>query len=84
MHMGQYAAQNIHQLMLVEKEGIKPEFLELQEIPPMIGIAVGKQAVAYWPADGVTYGESVQEMCFGNDLGYTSEYRKYDKDIEPS
>ncbi|KIW21630.1 hypothetical protein PV08_02210 [Exophiala spinifera] len=71
MHMGQYAAQNIHQLMLVEQEGIKPEFLELQEIPPMIGIAIGKQAVAYWPADGVTYGESVQEMCFGNDLGYT-------------
>jgi len=69
MHMGQYAAQNIHQLMLAQHQGINPEFMELKEIPPMIGIAIGKQAVAYYPSDGTTYGESVLKTCFGDDLG---------------
>ena len=72
MHMGQYAAQNIHQLMLAQRQGIKPEFMELKEIPPMIGIAIGKQAVAYYPTDGTTYGESVLKTCFGDDLGHAS------------
>ncbi|RMZ80571.1 hypothetical protein DV737_g2892, partial [Chaetothyriales sp. CBS 132003] len=44
MHMGQYAAQNIHQLMLAQVQGFKPEFMELNEIPPMIAIAIGNQA----------------------------------------
>ncbi|KAK5206370.1 hypothetical protein LTR41_007808 [Exophiala xenobiotica] len=71
MHMGHYAAQNIHQLMLAQRQGIKPEFMELQEIPPMIGIAIAKQAVAYYPSDGTTYGESVLKAYFGDDLGHT-------------
>ncbi|KIX08832.1 uncharacterized protein Z518_03489 [Rhinocladiella mackenziei CBS 650.93] len=69
MHMGQYAAQNIHQLMLKQVQGTKPKFMELDEIPPMIGIAIGKQAVAYYPGDGTTFGEDMMQKLFGDDLG---------------
>ena len=54
----------------------KPEikFLELAEVPPMIGLAIGKQAVAYWPAGGMVSGEETLETFFGKDLGFSSEF----------
>lgn len=69
MHMGQYVAYNIHQVMLKQLQGTEPKLMELDEIPPMIAIAVGKTAVAYHPAEGTTFGEDLLSRLFGNDLG---------------
>ncbi len=80
MHQGYYAAHNIHQLMALQERRVKggkeqePKFLELGEIPPMIGLAVGKKAVAYWPEAGVSSGEDVLKAFFGEDLGFSSEF----------
>lgn len=75
MHMGYYTASNIYEYML-QHTGSKKDIklLELAEIPPMIGLAVGKQAVAYWPEGGMTSGEDVMKSFFGDDLGFSSEY----------
>jgi hypothetical protein len=73
MHMGMLAAVNIHQLFEQSKFGSVPEFMQLEEIPPMIGLAVGKQAVGYWPGGGTTSGEDVMDTYFGKDLGLTSK-----------
>ncbi|KAK1753394.1 apoptosis-inducing factor 2 [Echria macrotheca] len=76
MHMGYLAAHNIHQRMLYRLGGAEqsretPVDLTLDEIPPMIGLAVGKKAVAYWPEAGTTSGEDVMKLFFGEDLGFT-------------
>ncbi|XHG07529.1 hypothetical protein AWENTII_010668 [Aspergillus wentii] len=71
MHMGHYAANNVHQLMLQQATGIKPEFLTLQEAPPMIGIALGKKAVTYNPVEGTRDGEDLMASMFGEDMGNT-------------
>ncbi|KAH8881698.1 pyridine nucleotide-disulfide oxidoreductase-like protein [Thozetella sp. PMI_491] len=71
MHQGYYAANNIHQIMNQRLFGTAPVFLELAEVPPMIGLAVGKKAVAYWPQEGTTYGVDVMKAFFGDDLGFT-------------
>lgn len=39
----------------------------------MIGLAVGKKAVAYGPDMGTVSGEDVMEAYFRNDLGFDSE-----------
>ncbi|KAK3949841.1 hypothetical protein QBC32DRAFT_242838 [Pseudoneurospora amorphoporcata] len=70
MHMGYLAANNIHMRMKQAVSGTEPTYLELDEIPPMIGLAVGKKAVAYWPTNGVTSGEDVNKLFFGDDLGF--------------
>jgi hypothetical protein len=46
--------------------------MELAEVPPMIGIAIGRQLVAYYPPDGTTYGEDLLKQSFGDDLSNTS------------
>lgn len=74
MHMGQYAAHNIHQLMLQNLHQEQPSFKELDPIPPMMAIAIGKQAVAYHPSEGTTFGEQVLKSSFGDDLGDSSRY----------
>lgn len=74
MHMGYYAANNIHQQMRQKLvPGAEPALLELEEIPPMIGLAVGKKAVSYWPQAGMSSGEDVMKLFFGDDLGFESE-----------
>jgi hypothetical protein len=77
MHMGYFAANNIYQRMMLQaqntEEARKTMVLELDEISPMIGLAVGKKAVSYWPEGGVTSGEDVMKLFFGDDLGFTSE-----------
>ncbi|EOD50006.1 putative pyridine nucleotide-disulfide protein [Neofusicoccum parvum UCRNP2] len=70
MHMGQYTAQNIHQQLLKEVYGNEPSFKELGEIPPMIGLAVGKKAVVYDPDEGTDDGEHLLKSYFGQDLGH--------------
>ncbi|KAK0713933.1 pyridine nucleotide-disulfide oxidoreductase-like protein [Lasiosphaeria miniovina] len=74
MHMGYYAAHNLHQRLLASSSSPTaetPKFLELAEVPPMIGLAVGKNAVSYWPGGGMTSGEDVMTVFFGDDLGFT-------------
>ncbi|GFF32000.1 apoptosis-inducing factor 2 [Aspergillus lentulus] len=70
MHMGHYAGYNTHQLMLAECVASKPVFRELQEIPPMIGLCLGRTAVSYHPADGVKEGEDILASMFGDDMAY--------------
>ncbi|KAF7125666.1 hypothetical protein CNMCM5793_001905 [Aspergillus hiratsukae] len=70
MHMGHYAGYNIHQLMLAECVASKPAFQELQEIPPMIGLCLGRTAVSYHPVDGVKDGEDILASMFGDDMAY--------------
>ncbi|KAI0020859.1 FAD/NAD(P)-binding domain-containing protein [Xylariomycetidae sp. FL0641] len=72
MHEGKYAALNIHQLMLRERggdESREPVFMELQDIPPMIGLAVGKNAVSFGP-EGMNSGKQVMQRFFEDDLGF--------------
>lgn len=73
MHMGYFVAHNIHELVLQKMNGAEPKFQELGEVPPMIGLAVGKKAVSYGPAQGVMSGEDVMKAFFGNDLGFDSK-----------
>lgn len=78
MHMGYSVAHNIHELVLERMgggagNGPKPVLQELAEVPPMIGLAVGKKAVSYGPAQGVMAGEDVMKAFFGNDLGFDSK-----------
>ncbi|KAJ9144963.1 Apoptosis-inducing factor 2 [Pleurostoma richardsiae] len=67
MHMGHYAAVNIHQLMLRDMLGHEPKLMELPEIPPMIALAVGNSAIAYGP-QGMGVGKEVSDHFFGNDM----------------
>jgi hypothetical protein len=74
MHQGYYAAVNIHQAMLARLDPAHtPALLKLAEVPPMIGLAVGKKALACGP-DGMTFGEDTMRDYFGDDLGFTSEF----------
>lgn len=70
MH-GYHAATNVHQLMLSEHIGSKPEFVSLQTGPPMIGLALGKTAVTYNNVEGTRSGEDLMEAMFGEDMGNT-------------
>lgn len=72
MHEGKFAALNIHQLMLRDLKAKEPEFQELGEVPPMIGLAVGKSAMSCGP-DGLNHGPQVMQLFFGDDLGFKSK-----------
>lgn len=73
MHGGHYSAYNIHQSVVESTVGQKAVFKELQEVPPMIGLAVGKQAVASGPEVETVWGEEVLKLYFKHDLGFTSK-----------
>ena len=74
MAMGHNAAFNIHQQLLVAHgKRDKAEFIEFPEVPPMIALAVGKNAVSYSPDNGTASGEEVMKMFFGEDLGLESK-----------
>jgi hypothetical protein len=75
MHHGTMAACNIHQHILSQltNGAHKPTYIELEEVPPMIGLAVGKKAVAYGPGMGTIAGEDVMEIYFKDDLGFSSK-----------
>ncbi|KAK6226326.1 hypothetical protein QIS74_02373 [Colletotrichum tabaci] len=74
MHMGHYAAINAHQLMLAKLTGQahKPTFSELGHVEPMIGLAIGKKAVASGPLVGTRWGEDVMQAYFKDDLGFNN------------
>lgn len=74
MHSGHYVAYNIHQSIMASLTSHKPKFMELEEIPPMIGLAVGRKAIASGPDMGTISGEDVMKLYFNDDLGFTSKY----------
>ncbi|RYO76398.1 hypothetical protein DL766_004235 [Monosporascus sp. MC13-8B] len=69
MHEGKLAALNIYQLMQQQLLGKEPEFNRLAEIPPMIGLAVGKTALSCGP-EGMSHGPQVMKLFFEDDLGF--------------
>ncbi|CAI7618596.1 unnamed protein product [Penicillium palitans] len=71
MHMGHYAALNIHQHMMAECTGGKPEYQTLQPFPAVMGLALGKTAVSYTPGEGTREGEDLMKTLFGKDMGHT-------------
>ncbi|KAG5920308.1 hypothetical protein E4U42_006234 [Claviceps africana] len=70
MHTGHYVAHNIHQLVLQRHTGQEPCLMQLGEVAPMIGLAVGTKAVASGP-EGTVSGEHVLQAYFKHDLGFT-------------
>ena len=76
MHQGHYAAMNIHKRIVEQRTGQCPKFNEMGEVPPMIGLAVGKKAVAYSPGTGTSYGEDVAHAYFRDDLGWGSKFKR--------
>ncbi|PLB43469.1 FAD/NAD(P)-binding domain-containing protein [Aspergillus steynii IBT 23096] len=70
MHQGHYAAVNIHQKMYAQLYGSETDPLQLAEVPPMMALALGKQAVGYFPTTGLSEGPEVLKTFFGDDLGY--------------
>lgn len=73
MHHGHYTAQNIHQHIISHRTGEAPKYHELNHFPPVIGLAVGKKAVASSPDSGTISGEDVAQAYFRDDLGWTSK-----------
>lgn len=73
MHAGHYMAYNIHQSVRQQLLSDEPKFKELQENLPMIGLAVGKKAVASGAGMETVFGEDVMQAYFGDDLGFKSE-----------
>ncbi|KAI1410576.1 FAD/NAD(P)-binding domain-containing protein [Hypoxylon sp. FL1857] len=69
MHQGRFAGLNIHQLMLRDMQGKEPVFNQLAEVPPMIGLAVGKNALSYG-GEGMKHGKQIMEWFFEEDLGF--------------
>jgi len=87
MHMGNYCAHNIHQHILsvtsaparpVSPNGIAsrhvPQYKELTEHVPVIGIAIGTTCATYSPTEGVKSGPEVLKYMFGDDLGFNNCY----------
>ncbi|KAJ2965774.1 hypothetical protein NQ176_g10456 [Zarea fungicola] len=72
MHGGHYVARNIHQNILRDHVpgGHETAYGELHEFPSVIGLAVGKKAVASSPDSGTVSGEDVLQAYFRNDLGF--------------
>ncbi|TGJ80802.1 hypothetical protein E0Z10_g7969 [Xylaria hypoxylon] len=69
LYQGKIASWNIHQTILQQLQGKEPDFLRLGEVPPMIGLAVGKNAISYG-AEGMNYGPQVMHVFFEDDLGF--------------
>lgn len=74
MHMGHYAGINLHQHMLAECGGGRPDFETLQPFPDVIGLALGKKAVTWTPDEGTRYGEDLMASLFGDDMGNTGRH----------
>ncbi|KAJ5779918.1 FAD-dependent pyridine nucleotide-disulfide oxidoreductase [Penicillium paradoxum] len=71
MHMGHYAAVNIHRHMMAECTGEKPDYHTLQPFPSVMGLAIGEKAVSYTPDEGTREGEDLMKSLFGKDMGHT-------------
>lgn len=73
MHAGHYIAYNIHQTLRQQHVSDDPTLQELIHYPSMIGLAVGKKAVASGP-DGTVFGEDVMKAYFRDDLGFSIKH----------
>jgi NADH dehydrogenase FAD-containing subunit len=73
MHEGKFAGWNVHQIMQQQLQGKEPDFSRLSEIPPMIGLAVGKNGISYG-TEGMNYGPQVMQYFFEDDLGFRSKF----------
>ncbi|OGM49226.1 apoptosis inducing factor [Aspergillus bombycis] len=71
IHHGHYAGTNIYQLMLAEATKAKPEFMNLVQYPPVMGLALGHTAVSYTPDEGTKHGKELLGSLFGEDMGYS-------------
>lgn len=60
-----------------------PQYQELSEHPPMIGIAIGTTAAAYSPSEGVKSGPEVLKYMFGDDLGFSICYNYMQLGLAP-
>ncbi|KAI1191222.1 FAD/NAD(P)-binding domain-containing protein [Nemania serpens] len=69
LYEGKIAAANVHQIMQQELDGKEPDFTQLAEFPPMIGLAVGKNGISYG-TEGMNYGPQVMQLFFEDDLGF--------------
>lgn len=76
MHQGHYAGLNIHQIILQEMQGKEPVFSTISPVPPMIGLAVGKNALSYG-GEGMKHGKEVMRVFFEEDLGFRSKFHPY-------
>ncbi|OAQ95697.1 hypothetical protein LLEC1_01806 [Akanthomyces lecanii] len=72
MHGGHYVAHNIHQTILRDRVagGYEVKYRELTQFPAVIGLAVGKKAVASSPDSGTVSGKDVMQAYFRDDLGF--------------
>lgn len=75
MHAGHYMAYNIHQMVRQQVTGEAPALQELVHYGSMIGLAVGKKAVASGPDMDTISGEDVMQVYFRDDLGFDSKYQ---------
>lgn len=79
MHGGHYVAHNIHQTILRDRVpgGHEAKYSELTQFSAVIGLAVGKKAVASSPDSGTVSGEDVMQAYFRDDLGFDSKFIRY-------
>ncbi len=84
MHGGHYVAHNIHQTILRDRVpgGHEAKYSELTQFPAVIGLAVGKKAVASSPDNGTVSGEDVMQAYFRDDLGFDSKFLCIAFDLE--
>ena len=73
LHGGHYVARNIHQSITEGVTGRKAEYTERGEPRAVIGLAIGRKAVASGP-QGTKSGEDVMRDLFGDDLGFESNF----------
>lgn len=76
MHMGSYAAHNIHAHIISTfsspSDSSSPlPYKSLSTHPPMIGLALGNTGIAYSPTEGIKFGPEVLKMMFREDLGFS-------------
>jgi len=89
---GKISAVNIYsQLLAVEDEKRTAELAEFPAVPPMMALAVGREAVAFGPGFDTKSGVDMMEWMFQDDLGWkstlkhlglTSEEEKEEEDEE--
>lgn len=81
MHMGWAAANNLYEAMLKESDPThEKDVVVLERWPSMIGLAVGKTAIASGPT-GTRDGDETAKVFFEDDLGFGSEWFNLTSDL---
>lgn len=77
MHMGSFAAHNIHAHILstietsTSEPSSSPPYKSLSEHPAMIGLALGNTGIAYSPTEGIKSGVDILKSMFQDDIGFS-------------